>query len=212
LPTLPNLPRPAMTASDSGLYCRDSDVDHSFPSPNPVEEEDTPKNARGGKSELVKLDAPGAGKVKVGISGVYEPGRPTIDDDRVSRIPARMLNAELTCPICLSILRSTHTVMECMHRFCQMCIQKYLRLGQKECPKCRVKVSSRRALRPDPQFDALVTAFYPGLPRPLSCALPLRHGFVLAPFASSAVDAGAFPARRCTAKGTWRLTLAAVRR
>ena len=45
----------------------------------------------------------------------------------------------------------------------QECIEKYLRLGQKECPKCRVKVSSRRALRPDPKFDRLVRAFYPDI-------------------------------------------------
>jgi hypothetical protein len=46
------------------------------------------------------------------------------DADHRSRIPARLLNAELTCPICLSIVRQTHTFMECLHRFCQECIEK----------------------------------------------------------------------------------------
>jgi hypothetical protein len=116
-------------------------------------------------SELIKLGAAGAGKGgKIGVWGVYSPGRPQITDpDSRSRIPARLLNAELTCPICLSIVRCTHTFMECMHRFCQECIEKYLRLGQKECPKCRVKVSSRRALRPDPAFDKIIQKFYPDI-------------------------------------------------
>ena len=60
----------------------------------------------------------------------------------------------------LYIIQRTH---ECMHRFCQECIEKYLRLGQKECPKCRVKVSSRRALRPDPAFDKIIQKFYPDI-------------------------------------------------
>jgi len=116
-------------------------------------------------SELIKLGAAGAGKSgKIGVWGVYKPARPilTEGDNRCS-IPARLLNAELTCPICLSIVRSTHTFMECLHRFCQECIEKYLRLGQKECPKCRVKVSSRRALRADPAFDKLIQRFYPDI-------------------------------------------------
>jgi hypothetical protein len=53
--------------------------------------------------------------------------------------------------------------MECLHRFCQDCIETYLRQGQKECPKCRVKVSSRRALRADPAFDKMIQTFYPDI-------------------------------------------------
>jgi hypothetical protein len=87
-------------------------------------------------SELIRLGAAGAGKSgKIGVWRVYVPGRPVITDPDIrSRIPARLLNAELTCPICLSIVRMAHTFMECLHRFCQECIEKYLRL-QKECPK-----------------------------------------------------------------------------
>ena len=44
---------------------------------------------------------------------MYSPGRPIIEDaDGRSRIPARLLNAELTCPICLSIVRTPHTFLE----------------------------------------------------------------------------------------------------
>lgn len=34
---------------------------------------------------------------------------------------------------------------------------------KKECPTCRVHCSSRRHLRPDPNFDALISAIYPNL-------------------------------------------------
>mmetsp|Transcript_17941 Transcript_17941/g.40706 ORF Transcript_17941/g.40706 Transcript_17941/m.40706 type:complete len:492 (-) Transcript_17941:139-1614(-) len=131
----------------------------------PIAQRSGGRSGKQGVTELTRLGAPGAGKKSVGRKGVYPPGRPPVPDDStaISKIPARILNAELTCPICLSIVRSTHTFMECLHRFCQECIEKYLRLGQKECPKCRVKVSSRRALRPDPQFDKLIQAFYPDI-------------------------------------------------
>ena len=46
--------------------------------------------------------------------------------------------------------------MECLHRFCHECIQKCLRVGKKECPSCRIHIPSRRSLRPDPEFDALI--------------------------------------------------------
>ena len=108
------------------------------------EEEDGDRNQdRLRHSELIKLGAAGAGKSgKIGVSGVFPPGRVQIqDEEHMTRIPARTINTELTCPICLSIVRSTHTFMECMHRFCKECIEKYMRMGTKECPKCRVKVT-----------------------------------------------------------------------
>ena len=34
-------------------------------------------------------------------------------------------------------------------------------LGNKECPTCRKKLVSRRSLRPDPNFDALLSKIFP---------------------------------------------------
>eukprot|EP00850_Spirogloea_muscicola_P014182 SM000100S09409 [mRNA] locus=s100:206714:209770:+ [translate_table: standard] len=51
--------------------------------------------------------------------------------------------------------------MECLHRFCRECIDKAMRLGNNECPACRAHCASRRSLRDDPNFDALVAALYP---------------------------------------------------
>ena len=69
------------------------------------------------------------------------------------------------CPVCMCVLRETWTVMECMHRFCSECIQRCLRGGKQECPSCRQHVPSRRSLRRDHQFDALIRTIYPNLDR-----------------------------------------------
>jgi len=89
--------------------------------------------------------------------------RTPVTEDNTTTIQIRNLNLELTCPVCLGILHNTMTVMECLHRFCAECISKSLRLGKKECPTCRVKCSSRRHLRPDPNFDAIINQIYPNL-------------------------------------------------
>jgi hypothetical protein len=49
------------------------------------------------------------------------------------------------------------TVMECLHRFCSGCIEKSIRLGLNECPKCRVPIPTKRYMRADPGFDALIS-------------------------------------------------------
>ena len=64
------------------------------------------------------------------------------------------------CPICLSYMKKTYIVMECLHRFCGDCIQKCLRMGMKECPSCRVHIPSRRSLRPDTTYDTIMEAMY----------------------------------------------------
>ncbi|KAG9147295.1 hypothetical protein Leryth_023592 [Lithospermum erythrorhizon] len=53
--------------------------------------------------------------------------------------------------------------MECLHRFCRECIDKAMRLGNKECPACRTHCASRRSLRDDPNYDALISALYPDI-------------------------------------------------
>jgi E3 ubiquitin-protein ligase RNF1/2 len=54
--------------------------------------------------------------------------------------------------------------MECLHRFCAECIEKFLRVGVgRACPACRVKIPTRRSLRPDTNFNAIVATIYPNL-------------------------------------------------
>lgn len=92
-----------------------------------------------------------------------QPRAPVTDPSATKTLPVRVLNAELTCPICLCVIQSTMVVMECLHRFCGDCIQKCLRVGNKECPSCRIHIPSKRSLRRDENFDALIRKIYPDL-------------------------------------------------
>lgn len=82
-------------------------------------------------------------------------------DDTEIKVQRKALNALLMCPICLDVLRNTMTTKECLHRFCADCITTALRSGNKECPTCRKRLVSRRSLRHDPIFDALIAKLYP---------------------------------------------------
>lgn len=76
-------------------------------------------------------------------------------------ISPKSLQSELTCPICLDLLRNTRTTKECLHRFCCDCIETALRSGNKECPTCRKKLISKRCLRRDQNIDALIAKLFP---------------------------------------------------
>ena len=84
-----------------------------------------------------------------------------INEDIEIAISPQTLRNELLCPICLEILKRTMTTKECLHRFCHDCIITALRSGNKECPTCRKKLASKRSLRPDPNFDAIITKIFP---------------------------------------------------
>ena len=84
-----------------------------------------------------------------------------ITDNTEIAVSPRSLHSELMCPICLDMLKNTMTTKECLHRFCSDCIITALRSGNKECPTCRKKLVSKRSLRPDPNFDALISKIYP---------------------------------------------------
>lgn len=89
-----------------------------------------------------------------------KPQEPITDGTEIAVSP-RSLKSELMCPICLDILKITMTTKECLHRFCSECIITALRSGNKECPTCRKKLVSKRSLRRDPNFDALIAKIYP---------------------------------------------------
>ncbi|GAB5357651.1 hypothetical protein AAMO2058_000392400 [Amorphochlora amoebiformis] len=91
------------------------------------------------------------------------PIRHAIRDDRTVDLKVRKLNSDFTCPVCLGILRETTTVMECLHRFCAVCIELSLRMGKKECPSCRTKCPSKRHLRRDHAFDKIIRSVYPDI-------------------------------------------------
>ncbi|KAL5730443.1 RING-type E3 ubiquitin transferase [Ranunculus cassubicifolius] len=82
------------------------------------------------------------------------------DNDEYILVNLAEIRKEVQCPICLGIIRKTRTVMECLHRFCRECIDKSMRMGNNECPACRTHCASRRSLRDDPNYDALIAALY----------------------------------------------------
>lgn len=84
-----------------------------------------------------------------------------IYDETEIAVSPKVLQNELMCPICLDILKNTMTTKECLHRFCHDCIITALRAGNKECPTCRKKLISKRSLRPDPNFDGIISKIYP---------------------------------------------------
>nr|CDM84554.1 unnamed protein product [Triticum aestivum] len=85
------------------------------------------------------------------------------DMDEFVLVKLAEIRKEVQCPICLGIIRKTRTVMECLHRFCRDCIDKSMRLGNNECPACRTHCASRRSLRDDPNYDALIATLYPDI-------------------------------------------------
>ena len=98
-----------------------------------------------------------------------KPQEPITDGTKIAVSP-RSLQSELMCPICLDILKVTMTTKECLHRFCSDCIVTALRNGNKECPTCRKKLVSKRSLRRDPNFDALIAKIYPDREVSVVCA------------------------------------------
>ena len=82
--------------------------------------------------------------------------RPVKDPDTRLTVSTKDLNSEFVCPICLGYIRKASLVMECLHRFCDECIQKCLRFGKKECPSCRIHIPTRRSLRRDEEFDLVL--------------------------------------------------------
>uniref|UniRef100_A0A1I8BEC8 RING-type E3 ubiquitin transferase n=1 Tax=Meloidogyne hapla TaxID=6305 RepID=A0A1I8BEC8_MELHA len=112
---------------------------NGLPGPNPTE------TVTGGKTlDLSKYDK------------IRRPHKLITDDTKI-KITSRTLSAELCCPICLDLLTCTMTTKECLHRFCSECITTALMRGNKECPTCRKKIVSKRSLRPDPNFDFLIS-------------------------------------------------------
>ncbi|KAE9145323.1 hypothetical protein PF006_g9810 [Phytophthora fragariae] len=92
-----------------------------------------------------------------------QPRAPVTDPLATKTLSVRQLNADLTCPICLGIIKETMVVMECLHRFCGECISTAIRHSKRECPSCRIHIPSKRSLRPDANFDALIAKIHPNL-------------------------------------------------
>jgi hypothetical protein len=85
-----------------------------------------------------------------------------LPNTHVVTISVRSLNEELTCCICLCIIRRCTVISICLHRFCFQCITMSL-IRRRECPQCRLMCPSKRHLRHDGAFDLIISAIYPDL-------------------------------------------------
>ena len=70
------------------------------------------------------------------------------------------LKAELECPICLDPFDNPYMNPDCGHRFCYRCIQQAISKSGKECPLCRVKITSKRGLRKDELIGSITNVVF----------------------------------------------------
>ncbi|KAG6742376.1 hypothetical protein POTOM_053247 [Populus tomentosa] len=70
------------------------------------------------------------------------------------------IRKDVQCPICL--VPCSKVCMAARGRG-RECIDKSMRMGNNECPACRTHCASRRSLRDDPNYDALIAALYPDI-------------------------------------------------
>ena len=79
---------------------------------------------------------------------------------------------ELRCAVCLGYVEQCVTA-PCMHRFCQGCVEKWIRIGQLNCPECKQPVKTRRSFQRDAR-SALEPYAHPACHQ--TCLPPLpRH-------------------------------------
>jgi Zinc finger, C3HC4 type (RING finger) len=57
----------------------------------------------------------------------------------------KVMASEFRCAICMEYITNARIVVECLHRFCEACVEMSLRRGFNQCPICR-KSMSRRSL------------------------------------------------------------------
>ncbi|KAG8223478.1 hypothetical protein J437_LFUL001972 [Ladona fulva] len=112
--------------------------------------------------KMASTDQAGLNKTwELSLYELHRTPQDAVTDNTEIAVSPRSLHSELMCPICLDMLKKTMTTKECLHRFCSDCIITALRSGNKECPTCRKKLVSKRSLRPDPNFDLLISKIYP---------------------------------------------------
>lgn len=70
------------------------------------------------------------------------------------------LVSHFSCSLCNGLLKNTIMVKWCLHRYCDHCINRWLRLGNKSCPKCGVKIQHRRQLRKERIISGLMQIIY----------------------------------------------------
>ena len=118
------------------------------------EEESEASDTDGGGSAIVEGAKP-VGERRAALPS-WEPPPPA---------DAGSLERDVQCPICLDPI-TTAVSTPCLHRFCAGCLERWMRLGNHDCPECRGYIKTRRALRPDKRFDEIVAMVASGELKP----------------------------------------------
>ncbi|GJQ15235.1 hypothetical protein GpartN1_g7026.t1 [Galdieria partita] len=92
------------------------------------------------------------------------PVLPLVFDSVACKVPESLAKSFMTCPLCKDFLKKVTTVTVCLHRFCESCIKKYLKVISMKCPVCGIRLSSLRQLRTDVEYGRLVEELQKGLP------------------------------------------------
>ena len=79
------------------------------------------------------------------------------------------LNSYLTCSLCRGYFREAHTIPECMHTFCRVCILKHFHKnktsGAISCPTCNIKlgpyISANSKVIYDRNLQSIVDKLFP---------------------------------------------------
>lgn len=85
------------------------------------------------------------------------------DKKKIPRESFQAILEIVKCPVCLEVMDDPVNVKACLHKFCNKCIEKYIRVKKKECPTCRTPIGSRRLLRKDKKLKELIKGLIPHL-------------------------------------------------
>ena len=85
------------------------------------------------------------------------------DDWRRTSFKIADVNPHLVCALCGGYFRDCHTITECLHSFCQVCILAHLRQNKNSCPRCGVDLGPHpmTAVLHDRQLQAIVDKIFP---------------------------------------------------
>jgi len=78
-------------------------------------------------------------------------------------LPVQELNNYLSCKICNGYFREAHSISECLHTFCKVCITSNLDSqprGEKKCPVCSTDLKPPRLIY-DRTIQAVVDKIFP---------------------------------------------------
>ena len=91
---------------------------------------------------------------------------PESNATNIVEISHTSISKEFQCGVCLGLMEDTHITIDCLHRFCKVCIETALRQQNSKCPQCRHPIPSKRSTRADTAFDDFIRKLKKGSSSP----------------------------------------------